>query len=254
VRLLFYDVETSPNVTWTWGLFNQNIGINQVIEPSRIICFSARWEDSPDCMYFSEHDMSHDDMIRKAHELFSEADFIAGYNNKNFDDQHMAREFLLLHLPPVHPKSIDLYRISKRRFKFTSGKLEWIAGQLGLQGGKEKHHKYPGFELWKECLANNADAWREMEVYSRQDTNLLLDLWKELKPWAPATMVPNVALVDGIVDPVCPSCGGSDYRAKGWVYLATGAYHRYQCKAEGCGRYFRSRTRSLAAEFRTTNE
>ena len=43
MRLLFFDLETSPNLVYTWGLFNQNIGINQIVEPTRVLCFGAQW-------------------------------------------------------------------------------------------------------------------------------------------------------------------------------------------------------------------
>ena len=42
-KVLVIDIETSPNVVYAWGLWDQNIGISQVIEPSRVLCFAAKW-------------------------------------------------------------------------------------------------------------------------------------------------------------------------------------------------------------------
>ena len=29
--------------------------------------------------------------------------------------------------------------------------------------------KFNGFELWKECLADNIEAWKDMETYNKYD-------------------------------------------------------------------------------------
>src|SRR5690606_22016747 len=43
VRILTLDVETSPMLSYHFGLWDQNIGINQIVKQSRIICFAAKW-------------------------------------------------------------------------------------------------------------------------------------------------------------------------------------------------------------------
>ena len=42
-KILFLDAETSPNSAFVWGLFKQNIGINQMIDSIRVMCWSAKW-------------------------------------------------------------------------------------------------------------------------------------------------------------------------------------------------------------------
>ena len=38
MKLLFLDIETSPNQAYVWGLFKQNIGISQMTDSSRVMC------------------------------------------------------------------------------------------------------------------------------------------------------------------------------------------------------------------------
>ena len=50
--------------------------------------------------------------------------------------------------------------IAKECFGFTSNKLEYMTDKLCKKYKKLKHGKYAGFELWKECLHGNMDAWQ----------------------------------------------------------------------------------------------
>ena len=45
MKILFCDIETSPNVAYVWGLFKQNIGLSQLLEPTRVICAAYSWDD-----------------------------------------------------------------------------------------------------------------------------------------------------------------------------------------------------------------
>ena len=44
VRILYIDIETSPILAMTWGVFNQFIQPNQIVHPSSILCYAAQWE------------------------------------------------------------------------------------------------------------------------------------------------------------------------------------------------------------------
>ncbi len=100
MRLLFLDIETSPTSAYTWDLFNAFIGVDQIIEPTKMICWAAKWKGDRTMMFRSVHD---DDMVEAAWELFDQADAIVTYNGKRFDIPHMNREFLEAGLPPPSP-------------------------------------------------------------------------------------------------------------------------------------------------------
>jgi len=42
-KILFLDIESAPSRVYTWGLFNQNIALNQIEEPGYTLCWAAKW-------------------------------------------------------------------------------------------------------------------------------------------------------------------------------------------------------------------
>ena len=43
MRILFFDLETSPMTAHTWGLWQQNVSLSQIVESTEVICFGAQW-------------------------------------------------------------------------------------------------------------------------------------------------------------------------------------------------------------------
>ena len=73
-RILSIDIETSPVIAHAWGLFKQNIAINQIIERPRTLCFAAKFNDQKKVHFYSEFHDGADIMLHRAHELLSEAE------------------------------------------------------------------------------------------------------------------------------------------------------------------------------------
>jgi DNA polymerase elongation subunit (family B) len=241
VKLLALDIEVSPAVCYTWGLFDQRINIDQIVEPPRMMCFSARWLDEETCMFFSEFHHSRNEMIRKAHELLSECDVLMTFNGKNFDHKHLQREFLLAGLsPPVPYQHIDLYLVIRRQFRFISNKLDNLLRELGLEG-KVKHS---GFDLWKRCLAGDAEAWEEMKLYSMRDSDALIEAYHKVLPWIPAH--PNKALIDGVGK--CSRCGSGNLIERGLSSTSVSRFVQYQCLK--CGGWMRQVRRVSGSDIR----
>jgi hypothetical protein len=44
MRVLFWDIETSPMITATWGLWDQTIPTDHVLEDWKIICAAWKWQ------------------------------------------------------------------------------------------------------------------------------------------------------------------------------------------------------------------
>lgn len=238
MRVLALDIETSPSICYTWSLFDNHIGVDQIVEQPRMICFAARWLDSEDCMFFSEFHHGKSEMLRRAHELLSECDALLTFNGRSFDSKHLQREFLLNGFTPPAPyQHIDLYLVARKQFRFLSNKLQNIARELGLEG-KVQHS---GFDLWKRCLAGNADAWEEMKTYNMRDVNLLIDAYQKLLPWIHSH--PNVVLIDNLLDDClrCNNCGSKNVMQRSSCYTATSEYQRYQCLK--CGSWLRDSKR-----------
>lgn len=224
MKKLVIDCETSPNLAYIWGLWNQNVGLNQIEKTGSVISFAAKWHGAKKVMFYSDHHDGHEEMVKAAHELLSEADALIHYNGKAFDVKHLQREFLLADLPPAAPHvDIDLLQTVRRQFKFPSNKLTHVSEALGI--GKKTPHT--GFDLWRDCMMGDDKAWALMKKYNIQDVRLTEELYDKLLPWIPNH--PNVSLYDDRPD-ACPRCGATGtMEASGMRRTKTMQYRRYRC-------------------------
>ena len=225
MKILHLDIETAPNICYTWGLFNQNISINQIVESGYTLCWAAKWHGKREVMFRSVQEHGMVEMMAVLHELLNEADAVCHYNGTKFDMPIINKEFILQELPPPDPyHQIDLLKTARKRFKFTSNKLDYVAQQLGL--GAKVQHK--GMDLWRECMAGNEKSWREMKRYNIQDVKLLEQLYLAMLPWI--QQHPNHAHFVDTESPVCPNCGSTHVVKNGVETTATMQYQRYRCQ------------------------
>lgn len=237
MKVLLLDIETSPNLAHVWGLWQQNVGLPQLLESSYTMCYSAKWLGEKQVYFDSVQKSTSQSMLEGIHGLLEDADAVVHYNGNKFDMPTLNKEFLIHKMtPPPAIKQIDLLRVVKSQFRFPSNKLDYVAQRLGL-GQKNSHE---GHTLWIKCMNGDKKAWKTMEEYNIQDVLLLEKLYKRLLPWIKQPI--NQALMKDRKGFVCPTCAKPHLISKGLRYTTTGAYQRYQCKA--CGAYS-SDTRSL---------
>lgn len=222
MNTLFLDIETAPNVAHVWGLWDQNVSINQLMESSYTMCWAAKWANSEEILYDSVYHHSARRMVKGLHQLIDKADMVVHYHGSAFDMPTANKEFLLHGLPPPSPvKQLDLLKVVKEKFRFPSNKLDYVAQRLGL--GKKFQHE--GHSLWVKCMNHDPAAWKLMEEYNKHDVVLLESLYYKLRPWIKGNL--NEALFQG--HPRCPSCGGTHYQKRGYSYTTSNQYQRYQC-------------------------
>ncbi len=235
MKILVLDIETSPNLVWVWGLFNQFISLNQIVEPTFVMCWAAKWTGKNKRVHYKRHTDA--DFLTQIWDLMNEADAIVHYNGRKFDIPHLNREFLEAGMvPPSNYFEIDLLTTVRSRFKFTSNKLAFVAEQL-LKAGKLNTG---GFGLWTAALNNEKWAWALMRKYNIQDVIVTEDLYDLIKGWIKNH--PNHALyVEDQDDPICRNCGSDKVKSNGPEYDTTGvfAYQRYKCT--DCGANLRGR-------------
>lgn len=238
MKILVLDIETRPNVVHTWGLFNQNVSLEQLRQPGGVICFAAKWVGHPKVMFYSDYHDGHEAMVRAAWDLMDEADLIVHYNGNNFDMPWLRTEFVQLGLtPPAPHKDVDLCNAVKKTFRFPSNKLAYVTEALGLTG-KLSH---TGHQMWVDIMEGDEvtarKAWNLMRRYNKQDVVTTEELFTVLRVWL---KLPHPALynAEGEID-TC-ECGG-ELQKRGFAYTATRAYQRYVCKV--CGRWMQD-TRS----------
>ena len=218
MRILTLDIETSPNLAHVWGLWNQNVGLPQLLESGQVICFAAKWLDEKEVMYFDNS--SPDFMVTSAWALLDEADVVVHYNGIKFDIPWLNTEFVKRGMTMPSPyHQIDLLRVVKKHFRFPSNKLDYVAGQL-LGSHKVKHS---GHTLWIRFMAGEAKAMAEMAKYNIADVKLTERLYKKLDPWIAH---PTKHLYDGTEG--CPSCGAK-LQKRGFSYTKVSKFQRFVC-------------------------
>lgn len=224
------DIETAPNTASVWGLWQQNVGLPQLLESGYVLCFAAKWEHEDKVRFHKGPGL-----VRAAHKLLTEADVVVHYNGTKFDIPWLNTEMVRAGLTPPAPfAQVDLCAVVKQRFRFPSNKLEYVASELLGQGKAATG----GHGTWLGCMAGDRAAWDRMEFYNRQDVLVTEKLYQHLKPWIPR--LPNPRLYDGAVaEHTCPQCGSDDIRKRGTAYTALSSYQRYVCNR--CGRWGRGK-------------
>jgi len=232
-KILLLDIENAPCTAYTWGLFNQNIGINQIVEDQYLLSWAAKWLDEDEVMWdaLPEHKRNYkrnkkdDKAIAKSmHKLMQEADVIVGHNGDRFDLPKLNAAFLKHGLDPIPPyKTVDTLKAARHYFKFTSNRLDFLGTFLGV-GNKIEHE---GFPLWTKCMEGDMDAWERMVDYNKQDVLLLERVYIKLRPYI--RNHPNLATFNDKETLCCPNCESEDVNKRGFYRTNVSKFQRYKC-------------------------
>ncbi len=234
IRTLIFDIETMPNLTRTWGKWEQNTIWNE--RDWYLWSFSYKWLDEKKIHHVKLPDFAphykkykYDDRILVGYlwSLFNRADIIIAHNGNAFDLKKVRTLFLKHRLPPPEPyKQIDTKLVAKRYFNFDSNSLKDLAKYLGISQKIDTG----GYELWKDCENGDKKAWKKMEEYNNQDVRVLEELYLTMLPYMDNH--PNIALLNGDIQ-ACPNCGSLHVQKRGLAYTRVSVFQRFQC--QGCG-------------------
>ena len=251
-RIATLDIETSPILAYVWGLFKQFVGLNQIHTDWSILSFSYKWLGQKKVIHHNTGGRGpgkvRDDrqLLKLLWKVLDDADIIIAQNGVKFDIKKINARFLENDMPPPSPfKVVDTMLEARKIACFTSNKLAWLSDVL-TDTPKSEHKKFPGFELWTECLADNPAAWAEMKKYNDIDIVATEKVYLHLLPYIVGH--PNVAAYNDAEVVQCPKCGSDKMQNRGVTVTQTGRYQRLQC--QGCGGWARSRYTSNSKEKR----
>jgi hypothetical protein len=249
VKVLLFDIETAPMEAFIWSTGEQYIGHDQIKEDWSVLAWCAKWHGSKELIYEDNRNSKNirDDkrLLKNMWKLLDEADAVITQNGRSFDAKKLNARFEIFKMgPPSSYKHEDTKVIAKKHFGFSSYSLEYMAKVLNLPHQKLKHKKYPGRELWLQCLERNISAWNEMERYNKHDVLTLEDLYERVAPWG-GSLNPNLYTENS---PTKCFCGSSNFEKRGFFYSPTGKFQRYKCKS--CGAETRSKINLFTQEKR----
>jgi hypothetical protein len=230
-----------------WDIWEQNIPLNMIKRDWFILSWAAKFQGESNVMYMDQRNAKNieDDskILKVIWDLLNEADIIVTQNGRAFDEKKLNARFILNGMQPPAPfKHIDTKLIASRKFKFTSNKLEYMTEKLNKKYKKLKHEKFSGFSLWKECLAGNKQAWKEMERYNKYDVLSLEELYNILIPWDSSI---NFSVYHDSEEMHC-SCGSTKFSKYGYRYTTSGKFQRYRCMS--CGADHKGKINLLSKE------
>lgn len=253
-KILVFDIETAPIAAHVWRLWkNDSIGLNQVVSDWHLLSWSAKWlspgpySPSTKGVFYQDQRnsrcVSYDKpLLIKIWKLLDEADIVLTQNGKSFDSRKLNAKFLEHGFqPPSSYRHIDTKILAQKHFDFTSYKLEYMTGKFNTKYKKLKHKKFPGHEMWTECLKGNKEAWKCMEKYNKYDVLALEELYHVLAPWG--TGINFSVYNEG--ETVC-QCGGTSFKQNGHYYTNSSKVNRYRCVR--CGNEFKDKTNLISKE------
>jgi len=240
-KVLVFDIETAPILAYVWGLWENNVALNQIKSDWHIMSWAAKWVGQSEVMYMDQRhakDISDDRTILKGiWKLLDEADIVITQNGKKFDQKKLNARFILNGMKPPSPyKHIDTRELAKKHFGFTSNKLEYMTHKLNTKYKKIKHSEFGGQELWNECLKGNIKAWKEMEKYNKHDVLATEELYEKFAPWDSSIDFNLYSNTDNVI---C-SCGNGKFQKYGYKFTSKGKYQKYLCTS--CGKITRDST------------
>ena len=203
---LFFDIETSPNIVYTWRAgWNITITPESIIEERRIICISYKWEGK-DKVHRLTWDENQDDkkMLISFINIANTADELIAHNGDRFDIKWI-RTRCIYHRIPMFPqyRTLDTLKKAKSGFYFNSNKLDYIAKFLNVGAKMETG----GYDLWKNVMANDLDALKTMGEYCDQDVIVLEAVYQEMKGYFKQNT--HEGVLEGRFKFSCPSCSST---------------------------------------------
>lgn len=233
-KILIFDIETGPYLAYLWGLYDQNVALNQLKNDRHLMSFCAKWLGSKSMLYMDQRNEANieDDrrLVKALSELLDAADIVITQNGKHFDCKIVNARIALHGLKPPSPyRHIDTFKLAKKHFGFTSNRLEYLSDKLNVKYKKQKHAKFSGFDLWKECLAGNMEAWKEMEKYNKYDVLATEELYTKLAPWGTGI---NFNVFSLSKKYAC-ECGSTSFAQSDYHFTNKGKFNKYRCTS--CG-------------------
>lgn len=235
IKILLFDIENSPIVTWAWDIHGEPMHSTTFVkEDWYVMCWSAKWLGEKKVYSYALPDFKYDHrnpcdkkILEKLWDILDEADVVIAHNGFAFDRRKANARFIQHGMPPPSPyKMIDTLKVARSTFMFTSNKL----GDLGHYLGVGSKVETGGFDLWKDCMNGCSKAWKKMVRYCKNDVVLLEKIYLKLRPYIKNH--PNQNVYNQTIEN-CPKCGSDNIIKRGLSYNLTGPKQRYQCK--DCG-------------------
>jgi hypothetical protein len=233
LRRLFFDIETSPNIVFSWSVgYKLRIDYANIIKERAIICICWKWEGDKKVSSLTWNEGDDKEMLTSFAKVIDSADEVIGHNSDNFDLKWLRTRFVL-HGIPASPniRGVDTLKLARRGFRFNSNRLDYIGEFLGF-GGKIKTE----YNLWKSIvLDNDVKSLEKMVRYCKRDVQLLEQVYQKIESYHPHRT--HAGVIAGGMKSDCPKCASKNTQRKGFLVTA-GGIKKQRVFCQDCGRNF----------------
>ncbi len=241
-KALIMDIETSLDVLAAYGIREQRHNPDNILQDWFVICMCWKWLGGSkiystslldDLKRYKKDPLDDYAVIKRMHEVISEAEIIIGHNIANFDWRKFMARVIYHKLPPIdRPLMVDTLKEARKIAAFTSNKMSYLAKYLKIEN--KLHH---AGDMWIRILRGDKKAVEEAVIYCRGDIKTTEEMYLRLRPYM--ITHPNAGLwrADGI--DCCKKCGSENIIGNGSRVTLTGKFKRYQCT--DCGSYMQGK-------------
>ena len=206
MKVVTWDIETTPLVVYTWGLYGiDSISPDNIIQDRSIICIAWKELGKAAVGGACVGEMTEREVVTAFRNYVDDADVLVAHNGDKFDVKHLNAKLIQYELPPMpHINTVDTLKEVRKIAKFSSNRLDYLVKKL-IGGGKQETN----FALWKACMVGDESALRKMFRYCKHDVKILEQLYVKLRPYFRGTV--NMADV-GTLN--CPRCNSADIKMR----------------------------------------
>ena len=250
------DVETAPEIAYSFRRFKAFIGPEQVIKRGYLLSYSSAALDTGEVTgrnltSYPLFDIDHTDDWELCQELWTlldESDIIIAHNGYKFDRAYINQRFAFHGMkPPSNYVVIDTLRAAKKQFALPANSLKEMCLYFETESFKLDNE---GFPLWKACCEGDRDAFGRMQTYNDGDVVSLRDLYLKILAWIPQH--PNVAAYYEDEDRRCPRCGKDELEVETGKYYHTAVSTFQLLRCNSCKSLSRGRVNLRSKEKRSS--
>lgn len=222
-RILFFDIETTPNIVTVFSLHNnESIHPQNILKERRIISIAWKYAGKSGISSVSidpKHTNDDKDILELFSDIMKNVDVVVAHYGDEFDIKFINARLAFHNLPPLpNVIQIDTYKIARSKFYFNSNKLDYLAKFLGL-GSKIR----TDYELWRACMDGDEKALDRMVRYNRHDVTLLEKVYNRLAPFVKPKLKMSLS------KDACDTCGSHRVHFRGTQRSLKGQSQRLQC-------------------------
>lgn len=244
-KILFFDIETTPNLIFSWGIGKTYSTHDSIYKERKVSCVCYKWAHEKRVrelhMDMAKHDINkYDDdadkeMLSEFSKVYGQADVVVAHNGAHFDLPTLKSRIIRHNLPPISPTLLDDTYIQSKPIRFNNHRLDYLGQFLNL-GRKES----TSYRLWVDIMHGSKRALKAMIHYCKQDVSLLEKIYNKLKPYVKTKLNLSVFRQDPTC---CPSCGGKLWK-DGIKHVGLKIVNQFECSK--CHKKTRGGENSLA--------